>query len=96
MTIMRTARFTLPSDRVPELLERRAALIDAVRAGFPGLTQARLARVDEQTWVDVWRWESAELMQAALAGAPGLPQAGPAFALIPDLTAEVADVVDER
>jgi hypothetical protein len=81
---------------VKEMLARRATLIDAVRRAYPGLIQAQLARVDDQTWVDAWRWESRGNAEAAIANVPNIPEAGAAFSLTRDATAEFADVVDER
>jgi hypothetical protein len=97
MTILRLTRFTLkPTVDTEAMLTTRADLIDAVRAAYPGLDETRLARVDEKTWLDLWRWESAESLEAALAGAPSLPQAGAAFALLADASEERMDLVDER
>lgn len=96
MAVLRITRFTADPAKVTELFERREALISAVRAAHSGLTETRLARLDERTWVDLWRWESDEAAKAALAGAPALAEAGPAFALTEDLTAEQLTIVDER
>ena len=96
MTVIRTSRFKTDPARAEEMLARRADLISAVRAAHPGLAEARLARVGDDTWVDMWRWDSPASMQAALAGAPSLPAAAAAFALASDLTAESAELVDER
>lgn len=97
MTILRLTRFSLkPSVDADAMLKTRADLIDAVRAQFSGLTETRLAKVDDTTWLDLWRWESAESLQTALAGAPALPQARAAFALVEDATEERMELVEER
>jgi hypothetical protein len=96
MAVIRTSRFKTDPARAEEMLARRADLISAVRAAHPGLAEARLARVGEDTWIDMWRWDSPASMQAALAVAPSLPEAAQAFALTSDLTAENAELVDER
>jgi hypothetical protein len=97
MAILRLTRFTLkPSVEPAAMLTTRAELIDAVRAAYPGLAETRLAKVDDSTWLDQWRWESDECLQAALAGAPKLPQAAAAFALITEATEERLALVDER
>jgi quinol monooxygenase YgiN len=96
MAVIRITRYSVDPADTEELLTRRAALISAVRAAFPGLTEARLARLDEQTWVDIWRWDSAEHAQAAFSAAPALPEAQAAFAFAKDATAEQAEIVDER
>lgn len=52
--------------------------------------------VGEDTWVDMWRWDCAANMDAALAGGPSLPEAAAAFSLTRDISFEVAELVDER
>jgi hypothetical protein len=79
-----------------DLVARRAQLISAVRAAYAGLAEPRLAGVGEDKWVDMWRWDSPMSMQAALAGAPALPGAAAAFSLTHDVTAEEAELIDER
>jgi len=96
MAMIRTARFTTDAAQAGEMLARRAELIRVVREAFPGLTEARLARLGEDRWVDIWRWESAASMQTATAGAHDLPETAAAFALTRNLTAEDAEVIDER
>jgi hypothetical protein len=54
-----------------------------------------LIRVDERTWVDSWLWDSTEILDAALAGAPRLPEAAAAFALTGDVSAEQGELVAE-
>ena len=96
MAIMRLTRFSIDAaDREP-MLTTRAALIDAVQARYPGLTETRLTRIDDEHWLDLWRWESDEHLQAAVAGAHDLPEAGPAFALVKDATAESTQIIEER
>jgi hypothetical protein len=96
MAVIRTTRFKADPARAEEVIAIRAELISAVRAAFAGLAEARLARVSEDTWVDMWRWDSSASMQAALAGAPALPEAAAAFSLARDVTAENAELIDER
>jgi hypothetical protein len=94
MSVIRTTRYQSDA-AVEEILARRTAVISAVRAQYPGLIQARLTRLEDGTWVDHWVWDSAEHMQAASAGAPNIPEAGAAFAITSDATAETAEIVDE-
>jgi len=96
MGIIRTVHFTADPARAEEFIVKRAELISAIRAAFAGLTEARLARVGEDTWIDMWRWDSAANMEAALAGGPSLPEAAAAFSLTRDISFEVAELVDER
>jgi hypothetical protein len=76
------------------LLTLRAALITAIRTNHAGLADARLIRLEDRTFVDAWRWDSAEQMDAALAAA-AFPEAGPAWSLTRDATSEEGEIVDE-
>lgn len=96
MAVIRCTRFTADPSDTEQLLARRAELIAAIRASFPGLTETRLARLDDRTWIDEWRWESAAALRAATDGAPDIPETAAAFALISDPVAEQAEIVDER
>ncbi len=96
MAVIRTTRFTVDPAQADQLIARRAELINEVRAGYPGLAEARLARVSEDTWIDMWRWDSVTSMEKALAAAPTLTTAPAAFSLTGDLTAEQAVLIDER
>jgi hypothetical protein len=95
MAVYRLVRFTIDPADTEEMLATRVALVAATRDAFPGLTEARLAKVDE-TWIDMWRWDSLARAQAAIEGAPALPEAGAAFSLIKDVTADFAEIIDER
>jgi hypothetical protein len=95
MAVIRTTRFTVDPADADTMLARRRQLLEAVRAAFAGPTEARLVRLDDETWLDIWRWDSAETLRAALEGAPGLPEAGAAFAVTRDASVEQGDVVDE-
>ncbi|SCG40158.1 hypothetical protein [Micromonospora inositola] len=95
MALIRTTRFTADPAEADTVLERRRQLLEALRAAFAGPTETRLIRVDERTWVDMWRWDSHETLRAALDGAPRLSEATAAFAVARDVSAEQGDVVDE-
>ena len=96
MPVYRLVRFTIDPADTEKMLATRVALITATRSSFPGLTEARLAKIDEKTWIDMWCWDSLARAQAAIEGAPTLPEAGVAFSLIKDVTADFAEIVDER
>lgn len=95
MAVIRTTRFTVDPDDAETMRARRSQLLSAVRAAFAGPAEARLVRLDDSTWLDIWRWESTEALQSALAGAPGLPEAGAAFAVTRDASVEQGETVDE-
>jgi hypothetical protein len=89
MADFRIHRYIVDPADVEELRARRATLIDAIRAAFPGLIETRLIRLEDGRFIDAWRWESAEHMQAALAAAP-FPEAGPAWSLTREATSTTA------
>lgn len=96
MTVYRITQFKVGADHAAEMGERRAALIAAVRGRFPGLSEARLARIDEESWVDMWRWDSLAEAQAALAAVASIPEAGAVFSLTREPAAYFAEAVDVR
>src|SRR5260370_36637984 len=93
MAVIRTVRFQADPTHAAELVARRAQLISAVRAAHAGLAEARLARVGEDTWVDLWRWGSPASMQAAL---PPPPAAAAALSPTPGAPAPEGDLPDAR
>jgi hypothetical protein len=95
MAVIRTTRFTANPVDADLVLERRGQLIAAIRAQYAGPTETRLIRVDERTWADMWRWDSPEILSTALAGAPSLPEAAAAFAVVRDLSAENGELIAE-
>ena len=97
MADIRTHHYAVDPADLDELIARRATLIEAMRAAHPGLKHTRLTRLADGTFSDVWRWESAEQMQAAAADmARFRPLAGAAWALTSDATSIDGEVVDER
>lgn len=96
MTIIRITRFETEPAAVDDMLARRADLIAAVRGRYTGPELTRLARLDERTWLDTWHWDSQATLDAALAGAPTMPEARAAFALTTNSAAEQGALVDER
>jgi Antibiotic biosynthesis monooxygenase len=96
MAVSRTHRYSVDPGDLEEFLARRAAVIDAIRAAHPGLSEARLTRLEDGTFTDVWRWDSAEQMQAAAADMARFPQARDAMALTKDRTALDGEIIDER
>ncbi len=96
MAVFELARFVVDPADAEEMLSRRDEMVAAIRRAFPGLIDARLARLNDQTWIDVWRWESLAAAKAAAAGAPRIPEAAQTFALIKDVIAmEHAEIAHE-
>jgi hypothetical protein len=96
MTLVRQHTYTLDPADLAEHLARRAKAIDAIRVDHPGLVRTQLTRLTDGTFTDAWHWDTAEHMGAAFAAAPGIPEIGPAMALMRDHSAENGEVVDER
>jgi hypothetical protein len=96
MAVVRIHRYAVDQANMEELLARRATLITAIRAAHPGLAEARLTRLVDGTFTDVWRWDSAEQMQAALADMARFPEARAAMSLTRDATSVDGEIVDER
>ncbi|MGP3919630.1 antibiotic biosynthesis monooxygenase [Nonomuraea sp. 10N515B] len=96
MPVITVTRFQADPADAEELRARHALLVSATRAAFPGLTEARLGRIDDSAWVGVWRWDSAASLQAARQAVPGDAVAAAAFALTREATVEDIDVLDEH
>ena len=80
MTVLRLDSFTIDPAHTGELVTRHSALAAVAKDAFPGLIDVQLAKIDDQTWIDVWRWDSFASSQAAAAQGPAIPEAGAAFA----------------
>jgi hypothetical protein len=94
VAVFELARFKVDPENASRILASRDDMVAAVRSHFPGLIEANLARLDETTWIDVWKWQSLEHAKAAAEGAPSLPEAAAMFALITEVESmEHADIV---
>jgi hypothetical protein len=96
MPVARTHRYTVDPANLDEMLAKRATVIAAIRSSHPGLTETRLTRLEDGTYTDVWRWDSAEQMRAAFAAVPAIPEARAAMSLTRDATAVNGEIIDER
>lgn len=96
MTFLRITRFTADPADSERVVATRAELISAVRAQFPGLGPTRLARIDDETWMDSWCWDSKAALDAVAATVPSMPVAQKAFALVKEATIQEGEIVDER
>ena len=94
MAVLRLDQITIDPIDTGELLTRHAALVAAAKDAFPGLIQVQLAKVDDQTWIDVWRWDSFASAAAAVSGAQAIPEAAAAFSVTKSITVEFVEVVD--
>src|SRR4051812_48574590 len=96
VSTVRIHTYRVDPTNLEQLLAQRASLIAGIRANNPGLLEARLTRHEDGTYTDAWRWQSAEQMAAALAGAAGFPLVGATLALTHDASAQNGEIVDER
>jgi hypothetical protein len=96
MAILRIDRFKIDPADTEQMVARRNAVVEAARNAFSGLVDTRLVKLDDHTWIDMWRWDSRAGAQKAIDNARSIPEAGAAFSLVKDLTAEFAEIVDER
>ena len=96
MAVVRTHRYTVETGKLAQLLEKRAALIQGIRSANPAFTVATLIRQDDGSYLDVWRWESAEAMRAAAKAAASFPLVGATLALTSDHSATDGEILDEQ
>ena len=82
MKTFELARFRVASQDAEKLLARWPAAVEAIRTACTGLIDAKLVRIDETTWMDIWQWESHDLAKVAAQTAPSLPSAALMFSLI--------------
>jgi hypothetical protein len=96
MADIRIHRYAVDAENLDEFVARRAALIAAMRERLPGLTETRLIKLDDGTFIDTWRWASADEMQAAFASVREMPEVPAAMSLTRDASNDDGEVVDER
>ncbi|MHA5053520.1 antibiotic biosynthesis monooxygenase [Streptomyces sp. SD15] len=96
MSVITVTRFQIDPADAEQLRARHAALVAATRAAAPGLIEARLGRLDDETWVGIWRWDSAASLQTARQVVPGNAEATAAFALTREPTVDDIEVLDEH
>ncbi|WP_042420590.1 hypothetical protein [Streptacidiphilus anmyonensis] len=95
MSVVRSHTYRVDPSDVAQLLERRAALVSAIRARHAGLSAVKLIRLEDGSYTDTWYWDSAEQLAAALAAIPSFGEAPLAMALTRDGTAQNGVLVDE-
>ncbi len=96
MAVFELARFKVDPSDAAKMLASRDEMIAAMRARFPGLLEARLARLDDQTWIDVWKWETLAAAKTAAEHAPSVPEAETMFSLIKEVESmEHAEILHE-
>lgn len=96
MAVVRTHRYTVEIGKLAQLLECRTALIRGIRSANPAFTAVTLIRQDDGSYLDIWRWESADAMLAAAEVAANFPQVGATLSLVTDHSLVDGEVLDER
>lgn len=96
MAVVRTHRYTVETGKLAQLLEQRTTLIQGIRSANPAFTDATLIRQDDGSYLDIWRWESAEAMRGAAAQAANFPLVGATLALTTGHSVVDGEVLDER
>lgn len=82
MSVVVITRMSIDPANSEALIARHAALVKTQMTASSGLLDAQLGQVDTSTWVGIWRWESAALLEAARQNPPA--EAAEAFALATD------------
>ncbi|MFC9996605.1 hypothetical protein [Nocardia sp. NPDC127526] len=96
MAVVRMHRFRVARADLENLLAQRRTLIDGIRLANPGLTETRLTRLEDGTYLDTWRWDRAENMLAAIAAAQGVPLVDATEALMLEASALTGEIIDEN
>ncbi|MEC3956414.1 hypothetical protein VMT65_25500 [Nocardia sp. CDC153] len=96
MPVLRVHNYRVDDADLDTLLTQRAALIAGIRKAVAGLTETRLARLEDGTYLDTWRWESAEQMLTALGASQGFPLVATTMSLTIAPTATNAEIIDEH
>ena len=96
MATVRTHRYSLAPDVVEKFLAQRAELIGQWRAAGFDLLETRLYRLEDETYLDVWRWASDEVMAKAFDAMDEIPQVEGTLGMTRDHSAVDAELVDER
>ncbi len=96
MATVRTHRYTVATGNLATMLERRTNLIDGIRSANPAFAGASLIRLEDGSYLDIWRWDSAEDMQRAADAAGKAPLVGATLSLTTDHTTIDGEILDER
>lgn len=96
MSAVRVHHYSVDPAELEQMLAQRAQVIAGIRSGFDGLVETRLIRLDDGTYQDVWRWETAEQLAAALDASAAFPPVTATLALTKDGTVQNGEIVDER
>jgi hypothetical protein len=96
MATVRTHRYTLVPDQLEKFLAQRADLIGQWRAAGLDLVETRLYRLEDGTYLDIWRWASDEVMAKAFQMMDELPLIPATLGMTSEHSAVDGELVDER
>lgn len=96
MATVRTHRYNVDTGNLAAMLESRTNLINGIRSGNPAFSSATLIRLDDNSYLDIWRWDSAEEMQRAAEAAKEFPIVGSTLAMTTDHMITDGEILDER
>jgi hypothetical protein len=96
MAAVRTHRYTVETGNLAAMLERRTNLINGIRSANPAFADATLIWLEDGSYLDIWRWDSADDMQRAAQAARDFPLVGATLSLTTDHTIIDGEVLDER
>ncbi|GAA5092229.1 hypothetical protein [Nocardia iowensis] len=96
MAVVRTHRYTVVTGKLAQLLEQRTLLLRGIRSANAAFTAATLIRQDDGSYLDIWRWESAEAMRGATDRLQNFPLAAATAALTTGHSVVDGKVLDER
>ena len=96
MATVRTHRYAVSPDKVERFLAQRAELIGQWRAAGFDLVETRLYRLEDGSYLDIWRWASNTVMANAFEAMGDVPLIGATFAMTSDHSAVDGELVDER
>jgi hypothetical protein len=95
MPAVRVHRYAVDPGDLEKFLGQRTEIILAIKNN-PAFAGAVLTRLEDGTYIDTWRWESAAQMQAALGAATGFPLVGATLAYAKDHSAQNGEIVDDN
>jgi len=95
MPAVRVHRYAVDRGDLERFLAQRTELILAIKNN-PAFVGAVLTRLEDGTYLDIWRWESAEQLQAALEAAAGFPLIRATLAYAKDTSAQNGEIIGEH
>ncbi len=96
MAVVRMHRYTVEPTRLPGAAHPAGRRDRRHLGRAPRPVGTRLTRLEDGTFTNIWRWDSAAQMQAAFAAVPTHPEVAAAMSLARNATAQNGEIIDER